>query len=255
MELVLQPESVETQVEVNGDENATTSANSSGPTQTISGTRLQSLADDPDDLQRELQQLAAASGGNPANTTISVDGFQGESALPPKSSIAYIKVNPDQFSAEYREPPFEGGRVEIYTKPGQKAFHGALFTTNGSPFENAKDPFSTSKAAIGKQRYGFELTGPIRKTGSDFALTLEHRSIDDFAVVDAFTLTSAGNTTNISANVATPQRLVAGNGASGLATGREEYVYRELQRKRKSSAKRWRGWILTSRDGLRQRKV
>jgi hypothetical protein len=210
MDVVLQPESVTTEVEVDGNDQApATSGNSAGPTQTISGSRLQSLADDPDDLMRELQQLAAATGGNPANTTIAVDGFQGSSALPPKSSIAYIKINPDQFAAEYRQPPFDGGRVEVYTKPGQKAYHGALFTTNGSPFENAKDPFSTSKAALGKQRYGLELSGPVRKTGSDFALTLEHRSIDNFAVVDAFNATSGG-VANISQNVATPQRLWLG---------------------------------------------
>ncbi len=200
-DIVLLPEEVTTDVEVTGDNTPATDAGSAGATQTISGTRLQALADDPDDLLRELQQLAALSGGDPASTTISVDGFQGDSALPPKSSIAYIKVNPDQYAAEYREPPFEGGRVEVYTRPGQKAFHGALFTTNGSPFENAKDPLSTSKAAIGKQRYGFELAGPVRRTGSDFAVTLEHRSIDDFAVVDASTLNT---------NVATPQRLWLG---------------------------------------------
>jgi hypothetical protein len=40
-------------------------------------------------------------------------GFQGSSSLPPKSSIAYIRINPDQFAAEYREPPFDGGRVDI----------------------------------------------------------------------------------------------------------------------------------------------
>jgi hypothetical protein len=210
LDLVLQPEEVQTEVNVNGDEAASTSAASSGPTHTISGKQLQSLADDPDDLLRELQQLAAAGGGNPANTTIAVDGFQDSSKLPPKSTIAYIKVNPDQFSAEYREPPFDGGRVEVYTKPGQSAFHGALFATNGSPWENARDPFSTSKASLGKQRYGFELTGPIRKKGSDFALTLEHRSIDNFAVVNAITLDGNGNTIHTGANVATPQRLWIG---------------------------------------------
>ena len=210
LEVVLQLEAVQTQIAVSGDSAPATSTNSSGATATISGTQLQALADDPDDLLRELQQLAAAMGGNPSTSTIAVDGFQGSSALPPKSSIAYIKVNPDQFSAEYREPPFDGGRVEVYTKPGQKAFHGALFTTNGSPWENARDPFSTSKAAIGKQRYGFDLTGPVRKQGSDFALTLEHRSIDNFAVVDAVTFNSAANPVNTSANVATPQRLWLG---------------------------------------------
>ncbi len=208
--VVLQPAEVQTEVEVNGADAPETSTTSSGPTQTIAGKRLQALADDPDDLERELQQMAGALGGNPANVTISVDGFQDGSKLPPKSSIAYIKVNPDQFSAEYREPPFDGARVEVYTKPGQKAYHGALFLTNGSPWENARDPFSTSKAAIGKQRYGFELTGPVRRVGSDFSLNLEHRSIDNFAVVNAVTLDAGGNQVSTTANVATPQRLWVG---------------------------------------------
>ena len=215
LDLTLQPEAVQTDINVSADTDVPTSTTSAGPSQTLSGAQLQQLADDPDDLLRELQQLASAAGGNPANTTISVDGFQGSSNLPPKASIAYIKINPDQYSAEYREPPFEGGRVEVYTKPGQKVFHGALFTTNGSPFENAKDPFSTSKAAIGKQRYGFELSGPVRPNvrhgeGSDFALALEHRSIDNFAVVDAVVLDPSGNQVQTSSNVATPQRLWIG---------------------------------------------
>jgi Carboxypeptidase regulatory-like domain len=211
--LTLSPADVQTEVDVSGtDATPATSANGAGPTQTLSGKQLQQLADDPDDLLRELQQLAAATGGNPANTTIAVDGFQGSSALPPKSSIAYIKINPDQFAAEYREPPFDGGRVEVYTKPGAKNFHGALFLTNGSAWENARDPFSASKAAIGKQRYGFELSGPVRPwvrggQGSDFALTLEHRIINNFAAVDAFTLNSSGATVETFANVPTPQHL------------------------------------------------
>jgi hypothetical protein len=212
LDLTLQLAAVETDLNVDADagDGAANNPNTSGPTATISGSRLQALADDPDDLLRELQQLAAAAGGNPSNTTIAVDGFQGTSSLPPKSSIAYIKVNPDQFAAEYREPPFDGGRVEVYTKPGQKAYHGALFAVNGSPWENARDPFTTNKAAIGKQRYGLELTGPVRKTGSDFALTLEHRSIDNFAAVNAFTLNGSGDTVSTTANVATPQRLWLG---------------------------------------------
>src|SRR5580765_304559 len=114
LDLILKPEEVMTNLDV-GSDDASSSTTSSGPTQTISGSRLQSLADDPDDLLLQLQQLAAAAGGNPSNATIAVDGFQDSSKLPPKSSIAYIKVNPDQFSAEYREPPFGGGRVEVYT--------------------------------------------------------------------------------------------------------------------------------------------
>ncbi len=216
LSITLQPEVVQTTVEVgNGDDNtaAANSATSSGPSQSLSGQRLQSLADDPDDLLRELQQMSAAAGGNPANAALSIDGFQSgdnNSTLPPKSSIGYIKVNSDLFSSEYRNPPFHGGQIEVYTKPGQPTFHGAIFATNSSAWMNARDPFSVSRAAIGKQRYGFELTGPIRKKGSDFILNLEHRSIDNFAAVNAIGIDAAGDQTPILQNVPAPQRLWIG---------------------------------------------
>ncbi len=210
LRIVLQPASVQTNVEVNAGEGTIPSGTQGAASTKLSGKQLQSLADDPDDLLRELQQLGAIGGGNPANTTIAVDGFLSNSTLPPKSSIAYIQVNPDSYSAEYLSPPYDGGRVVIYTKPGQSTFHGALFTTNGSPWENARDPFSPNKAAIGKQRYGFELTGPVKQQGSDFSLDLEHRAINNYAVVNAITLDSGGNQLNTIANVATPQSLWVG---------------------------------------------
>jgi hypothetical protein len=216
LSITLQPEEVQTTVDVgNNDDNAAAanSPTSSGPSQTISGQRLQSLADDPDDLLLELQQMSAAAGGNPSSAALSIDGFQSgdnNGTLPPKSSIAYIKVNPDLFSSEYRNPPFGGGQIEVYTKPGQPTFHGALFATNSSAWMNARDPFSVSRAAIGKQRYGFELTGPIRKKGSDFILNLEHRSIDNFAAVNAIGIDATGDQTPILQNVPAPQRLWIG---------------------------------------------
>ena len=210
--VVLKLEAVETQLDVDADSTVPADPISSGPSQTISGNRLQSLADDPDDLLRELQQMAATAGGSPSGATIRVDGFAGgdSSSLPPKDSIAYIKVNPDLFSSEYRQPPFGGGEIQVYTKPGQPAFHGSLFATNGSPWMNARDPFSTSRAALGKQRYGFSLTGPLLRKGTDFTLNLEHRSIDNYAVVDAVGIDAAGDQTPILQNIPAPQRLWVG---------------------------------------------
>ena len=132
---------------------------------TLSGAQLTTLADDPDDLQRELQQLAAAAGGPPSGTVISVDGFQDDSPLPPKSSIARIEVNPDLFSAENRQPPFEGGHIQIYTKPGAKNFHGSLFTTNSSQFMNARDPFSNASARHRQAALRFHPHRPRPQTG------------------------------------------------------------------------------------------
>ena len=215
LDVVLQLASVQTDVEVeDSDQAAATSPTAAGPSQTISGNRLQSLADDPDDLLLELQQMAAAAGGSPSAATVAVDGFdsgEGTTHLPPKSSIAYIKVNPDLFSAEYREPPFSGGRIEVYTKPGQSTFHGALFATNSSSWMNARDPFSTGSSPLGKQRYGFELTGPVRKKGADFFTALEHRSIANDAVVNAISVNAAGVESPILQTVPAPQQLWIGN--------------------------------------------
>ena len=182
---------------------------------TLTQADLKDMADDPDELARQLQVLAAAAGGAPGAAVIAVDGFQNGGRIPPKSSIAFIRVNPDLFSAEYERPPYQGGRIEIYTKPGQDRFHGALFTTQSAGLGNAADPFAPSRAAIGKQRYGFELSGPVKRTRSDFAVALEHRQIDQFAVIDAVTLDSLGSQTTTVANVPTPQTLWQGSARFG----------------------------------------
>ena len=201
----------------------TATANGGGvDSQDIAGSRtldkndMAQLADDPDEFSRQLQVLAAAAGGAPGQAIVTVDGFQNGGQIPPKSAISFIRVNPDLFSAEYARPPYRGGRIEIYTKPGQSRLHGALFTTQSAGFLNAKDPFSPARAAIGKQRYGFELSGPVVRNRSDFSLALEHRQIDQFAVVDAVTLDANGNPTAVSANVADPQSLWEGSARFGL---------------------------------------
>jgi hypothetical protein len=213
LNVTLQLDSVQTQIDVSTDQATVADSSAGGPAQTISGSRLQALADDPDDLLSELQQMSASAGGSPSNATISVDGFQSgdnNGKLPPKSSIAYIKVNPDLFSAEYRQPPFGGGHIEIYTKPGQPTFHGALFATNSSSWMNARNPFSASEGTLGKQRYGFELTGPIRKKGSDFVLDLEHRIINNEFAVNATSIDKSGNQTPLLQTVPNPQSLWIG---------------------------------------------
>lgn len=227
LDLTLDVAEVQTNLQVTDDsagQMAPDAATTTGASRTLTKKDLDSLADDPDDLKRELQQLAASAGSSPASTQITVDGFQNTTQLPPKSSIEYIKVNPDMYSAEYREPPFEGGRVEVYTKPGASTFHGALFATNGSSWMNANNPFSVSKGALGKQRYGFELSGPVRKQGSDFAMTLEHRSISDTAVVDTVTLDTGGNQVSTLATLPAPQSLWLATARVGWQLGEKNTV-------------------------------
>jgi hypothetical protein len=114
---------VHTTVEVGKESEVSVDADHGAGTHTLNAQDLQGMADDPDDFKRQLQVLAATSGGAPGQAIITVDGFQNSSTLPPKSSIASIRVNPDMFSAEYDRPPYQGGRVEIFTKPGRDSLH------------------------------------------------------------------------------------------------------------------------------------
>jgi len=202
---------VHTTVEVGKESEVSVDADHGAGTHTLNAQDLQGMADDPDDFKRELQVLAATSGGAPGQAIITVDGFQNSSTLPPKSSIASIRVNPDMFSAEYDRPPYQGGRVEIFTKPGRDSFHGALFFTDSDSSLNATDPFALSAAPAGKRRYGFEFGGPIRKQKSDFFLALERRDIHEFNVVNAVVLDGQGGETPLSENVSAPQRLWIGS--------------------------------------------
>lgn len=202
---------VHTEVQVGDNNGVSVDADHGAGTHTLTAEDLKGMADDPDDFKRQLQVLAASSGGAPGQAIITVDGFQNSSSLPPKSSIASIRVNPDMFSSEYDRPPYQGGRVEIFTKPGRASLHGALFFNDSDSVFNATDPFAVTQTPAGKRRYGFEFGGPIRKQKSDFFLALERRDIDEFNVVNAVILNSQDEETPLSQNVSAPQRLWIGS--------------------------------------------
>jgi hypothetical protein len=149
-------ESVETNVQASEDTTAPNADRGAGTT-VLNSNDLKQLADDPNDFLRQLQSLTAAAGGASEDATIVVDGFQNGSALPPKNSISSVRVNPDMYSSEYESPSSEGGRIEIFTKPGGENFHGALFYIDSDGSFNATDPFSVTATPAGKRRYGFDL--------------------------------------------------------------------------------------------------
>jgi hypothetical protein len=209
---------VQSDVQVNGD----SGIDSGGATMTLNTKAVQGLADDPDDFLRELQVLASEAGGDPATAMIMVDGFQNPSALPPKNSIASIRINPDLFSAKYRYPPFFGGVIEITTKPGADAFHGAVFFTDSDGIFNATDPFSVTATPAGRRRYGFELSGPILSKKSGFALALEKRDIDEFNVVNAVTL-DANNSLGPNGNGVLSQQTVSAPERLWIASARGDW--------------------------------
>ncbi len=198
--------SVQASVQVNANTDALDPENGAGTT-TLSTAEIQQLPDDPDDLLQQLQLLASTGGGAATSATVVVDGFQNGSAMPPKSAIASIRINPDPIAPEYQNPNVEGGRIEITTKPGFDKYHGALFFTDSDSSLNATDPFSVTATPAGKRRYGFELGGPIVTQKGGFFLALERREIDEFNVVNAVTLDANENQVAEHETVSAPQQL------------------------------------------------
>jgi carboxypeptidase family protein len=169
--LKLSVASVETNVVVDANAGGVDSGDSAGSV-TLRTEAIERLSDDPDDLLRELQAMAAGGGGAPGAAIISVNGFQNGSPLPPKAAIAEIRINPDPFSSQYERAPWIAPDIEIVTKPGAQAVHGALFFVESGSAFNATDPFSVTATPASKQRYGFELSGPINGPKTDFFVTL-----------------------------------------------------------------------------------
>jgi hypothetical protein len=147
----------------------------------ISGKELESLSDDPDELQSELEALAGPSAG-PNGGQIYIDGFTG-GQLPPKSSILEIRVNQNPFSAEYDKLGY--GRIEITTKPGLEKYHGQGFVSGNSSAFNTRNPFAAEEPGYHSEFYNGNIGGPISKKAS-FFFNMFRRDMNDVNVVSAY---------------------------------------------------------------------
>ena len=181
-----------TKVTVNPSENASALV--------IKGKDLESLSDDPDELQSELEALAGPSAG-PNGGQIYIDGFTG-GQLPPKSSIREIRVNQNPFSAQYDTLGY--GRIEILTKPGTDKLHGQLFVTGNDSAFNTRNPFATEIPGYHSEMFDGNIGGPLNKKTS-FYVDGQRRDIEDEAIVNAIVLDENFNQTSLVQAVPTPQ--------------------------------------------------
>ena len=149
----------------------------------LKGTDLDSLSDDPDDLQNDLEALAGPSAG-PNGGQIYIDGFTG-GQLPPKESIREIRINQNPFSAEYDKLGF--GRIEVFTKPGSDKLRGQIFFNFGDSMFNARNPFAPDKPSYEQRMLSGNLSGPLGKKAS-FFIDAERRDQQETAVIDALLL-------------------------------------------------------------------
>jgi hypothetical protein len=179
-----------------------TDANSNASATVIKGNDLESLSDDPEDLQADLQALAGPSAG-PGGNQILIDGFS-TGDLPPKESIREVRVNQNPFSPDYDKLGL--GRVEVFTKPGTDKFHGVIPYNLGTEHWNSRNPYAAQKAPFLLQELETSFSGPLTRRSS-FTVDLEKQNVDNGSVSNGVTLDPATLApTAFSSVLKTPQR-------------------------------------------------
>lgn len=191
---------VEQQVEVLAGAVLDTEPSNNASALTLSGSALQTISDDPDDLAQDLQLLAGPSAG-PEGGEIYVDGFSG-AKLPPKSAIREIRVNQNPFSAEYDRLGY--GRVEILTRPGADKFHGEARFNFGDSIFNSRNPFAPIKPEYQRRTLEGTLGGPISKKAS-FTFQFGRRDIGQAALINAMVLDSGLNPIHYRQSILNPR--------------------------------------------------
>src|SRR6185312_10150499 len=144
---------------------------------------MDSLPDDPDDLQDQLTAMAGPAAG-PNGPQIFIDGFSG-GQMPPKSSIREIRINSNPFASEFDSPGF--GRIQIFTKPGTDAYHASGFFIFGDRHLDTRDPFVVGPYPnYNNKQYEAALSGPLGKKLSWF-LTVTDRDFNTVQLINGIT--------------------------------------------------------------------
>jgi hypothetical protein len=164
---------IETDVSVSATQEET-----SGVTQTLSQAEIDQLPDDPEELQRMLEEIAGP------EAVIQVDGFSG-GRLPPREQIARIVVRRDAYSAEFHR--VGQGRVEIATRPGVDRWRGNAglnIRPSGLSAHNALA--RTSKGGTLTRMNAF-VAGPLVRNRISFATEVSSSSSEDVRGISALT--------------------------------------------------------------------
>ena len=195
---------IEEKVTVGPDQTVSTEATANANQTVISGSDLDALPDDPDELAAALQALAGPSVG-PNGGQIFIDGFTGGN-LPSKDAIREIRINQNPFAAENDQP---SGRIDILTRPGtDKLRGGASFNFNDESF-NSRNPFaisSSKRAPFQIRQYNFNLNGPLIKRKASYFLEFGRIETDDNELIRATVLDSSLNPVQVGQGFLVPKR-------------------------------------------------
>ena len=127
---------------------------------TVTQTQIEALADDPTELQRQLQELAGP------DAVIRVDSFEGQ-MLPPKAQIKSIHVVRDQFAAEAANPGTTF--VDVITQPGVGPIRGGLNFTFRDDVLMARSPLVTTKGPEQSRGFNGNVGGALARNRTSFS--------------------------------------------------------------------------------------
>ena len=169
----------------------------------LRGRAIDILPDSPEALAAALQGLAAASGGAgaPMGGQIIVDGFPGGS-IPPKDAIREVRINQNPYAAEFERPG--KGRIEIFTKAGSGAFHGAGYFNFNDESLNARHPFAMTRAPYQMRYYGGSFSTPLPSKRASLFMSLSRNETDGNSLINAVVLDPSLNVTRLNQWITTP---------------------------------------------------
>ncbi len=159
-------------------------------------------------------------GGRPNMNLFTLDGgyFNNSSRntginYPPPDAIQEVRILTQNFNAEYGHSP--GSQVEVLTKAGTNAFHGAAWEFLRNNDLNARDFFAPSVPAERQNQFGGAAGGPILKDklfifGSYEGLTNHQQAVSKVATVPSAAERS-GDFTGLGSSLANPTNPLTGN--------------------------------------------
>lgn len=142
---------------------AATDPNGNGFSTVLSQSQIDSLPDDPDELEAALQQMAGP------GATFRVNGFR-NSGLPPKSQIRDIRFRQNAYAADSHEA--SNFSVDITTQPGRDAWRTSIGFGFRDDALDARNAFARRPVDEQQKRGSFSLNGPLWKdrTSIEFAV-------------------------------------------------------------------------------------
>ena len=198
----------------------------------LSDDQIQALSDDPQELARQLAELAGP------DAIIRVDSFEGQQ-LPPKAQIKSIHVTRDQFAAEAAQPG--STFVDVVTQPGIGPLRGSANLVFRDGSMTGRSQFTPTRGPEQFKDFGANLGGTLLQGKTSFSLSANgqdvytspilHATLPDGTRAETLNIRQTNN--NVNLNAAGRSRHHARSGAAHRIPGRpaeaREPGHRRLQ--------------------------